>query len=313
MPDCAVHTSFCRAVRAVLSAEAGEKIRTVPYEFAAFGPDPWFVYRPWEKKQEARGRRMHTTRTGAFLTALAVQARESKDPDLLYSYLAGFLCHYALDTAAHPYVIYRTTEEFKYKGCHRMLEHSMDNLLMQREGTAGGKHPVTDHYMAKMELPAEMTEDLDAVYGRVYGWKHVRKDLNSSYRRFRLCYRFMENPKGILARLARLTGSEILKSLAYSESVLNEADVDNDENKIWLHSHDETIRSEESFADLQKKATDRASGLIESVYRFIYLKEGTEEELAEKIGSDSYLSGLPVGDSRNEKVPSMRPSREDTN
>ena len=311
MPDVAVHTSFCREVRAALSPEAQGKIRTLPYELAAFGPDIWFMYKPWRNKRQGRGRRMHTTRTGEFLTALAVRARESGDPDALFSYLAGFLCHYTLDSAAHPYIIYRTEVEFTYKGCHRMFEHSIDNCLMEREGTGGGRHPVTGGYMAKMKLPASMDADLDAVYGRVYGWKKVRKAINACYRSFRACYRLMENPKGLAARLTRLTGSEALKSLAYSESLFNGTDVENNAHREWLHSHDESIRSTESFGDLRGKAADRAVDLIGAAYRFVYLKEGTEEELAERIGSDSYLSGLPAADPRNEKVPSMRPSTED--
>ena len=311
MPDCALHTSFAREVRDRLQPETAGKIRTVPFEFAAFGPDPWFLYKPWKDKRQGRGRRMHTTRTGEFLNALARRAAESSHPDELFSYLAGFLCHYALDSATHPYIISRTTREILVPGAHRMFEHSLDTLQMRRDGNLEGKHPLTSHYMAKMKLPEALDGDLEKVYGDVYGWKKVRKALNGTYRRFYLCYRMMENPKGFLARLTRLTGSEKLKSLAYSESLLDGTDVENEGHAPWCHSHEESEIHTESFGEMRQKAAAKAVSMIEAVYRFVYRKEGTPEELAEQIGNLSYLSGLDIHDPRNQKVPSMLPSMED--
>ena len=46
MPDVAVHAAFGREVRAELGKETAEKIREVPYTFALFGPDIWFMYQP---------------------------------------------------------------------------------------------------------------------------------------------------------------------------------------------------------------------------------------------------------------------------
>ena len=95
MPDVAVHAVFGREVLAALDRGIAEKILEVPYTFALFGPDVWFMYQPW-KRREGRGRRMHTTRTGQFLTALARQAKNGRhpremcgNPSLYYSYHRG--------------------------------------------------------------------------------------------------------------------------------------------------------------------------------------------------------------------------------
>ena len=306
MPDAAVHASFGREVRKSLRKETGAHIQKAPYTFALFGPDIWFLYKPWKKRREGRGRRMHTTRTGEFLTELLLQARDAQDRDALFSYLSGFFCHYALDATAHPYVIHMTEEKHKFHRSHMSFEHTLDLEEMERAGVRNEKHPVTDHYLPKLRLPESLREDLDAVFERVYGWKKSWKALNTAAGRYHLCYRVIENPKGLFSRTARWTRSAKLKSLTYSESRFNGFDVENRGQQEWTHSHEPGIRSREDFAALREKARKRAVDLIESAYRFVYLSEGSEEEMREKIGNLSYLSGLPVDDPRNSRVASLQ-------
>ena len=48
MPEVAVHAVFGREVLAELDRGITERIRDVPYTFALFGPDLWFMYQPWK-------------------------------------------------------------------------------------------------------------------------------------------------------------------------------------------------------------------------------------------------------------------------
>ena len=59
MPDVAVHAAFGREILASLPEEVREYLLPEPYTFALFGPDIWFMYKPWLRR-EGRGRRMHT-------------------------------------------------------------------------------------------------------------------------------------------------------------------------------------------------------------------------------------------------------------
>ena len=308
MPDVVVHAVFGREIQAGLDREIAEKIREVPYTFALFGPDIWFMYQPW-KRREGRGRRMHTTRTGQFLMALARQAKKSKHPEELFSYLAGFLCHYALDTAAHPYVVHMTEIRTKIPRGHMAFEHTLDRLEMERAGVPGEKHPITDHYYPSLRLPKEIRGDIDAVFREVYGWRGCWKALNCSWPRYRLAYRILENPKGLFTRLARFTGRPGLKGLAYATSPFNGTDVENTAHTEWTHSHDSTISFTSDFSELKAQAFRNALDWITAAYRYVFLSEITEEELAARIGSLSYLSGLPVEDPRNTAVSFLLPPR----
>ena len=306
MPDVAVHAAFGREVRAELKREIAEKIHEVPYTFAQFGPDIWFMYQPW-KRREGRGRRMHTTRPGEFLTALAARAKESRHPEELFSYLAGFLCHYALDAGTHPYIIHMTEEKTKLPRGHMSFEHSLDRREMERAGVWGEKHPVTDHYFPKLKLPESLREDIDAVFSRVYGWKHCWKALNVSLPRYRLCYRSMENPKSLLSRIAGRSGNPALRSLSYAHSHYEGTDVENTAHAGWTHSHDKNERSDADFAGMKAAAKQNALEMIEASYRYIFTGDLGEEELREMIGNRSYLSGLPADDPRNTAVSFLLP------
>ena len=308
MPDVAVHAVFGREVLAELDSGIAGKIREVPYTFALFGPDVWFMYQPW-KRREGRGRRMHTTRTGQFLMALARQAKSSRCPEEMFSYLAGFLCHYALDAETHPYIIHMTEEKTKLPRGHMSFEHTLDRLEMERAGVWGEKHPVTDHYYPKLRLPECMRGDIDAVFREVYGWPGCWKALNHANPRYRLCYRFLEKPRGLVTRLARLTKHPALRSLTYALSHFEGTDVENSGHAEWAHSHEPSEKSVADFGELKAAARREALEMITAAYRYIFLSEISEEELSRRIGSRSYLSGLPEDDPRNTAVSFLLPPR----
>lgn len=306
MPDPVVHASFGREVLASLPAEVRASILPDPYTFALFGPDVWFLYKPLIGR-EHRGRMMHTTRPGQFLLSLFRKAKVSSAREELFSYLAGFFCHYALDSTTHPYVIYVTDVEHVFSRSHMCLEHALDAVVMRRDGVWGAAHPVTDHYFPRLRLPESMRADLDAVYEEVYGWQGCWADMNRAYQRYRGCFRLMESPRGFGARLARLTKNTTLRSLVYSESFFHDRDPENEAHRLWHHPFDPSLTSRKSFPELREEARQFAVSLITAAWNCLCRQEGTEDSLAALIGDRSYLSGLPSGDPRNLTVKSMLP------
>ena len=306
MPDPVVHVSFGREVLSSLPEEVRGAVLPDPYTFALFGPDVWFLYKPFGR-HESRGRRMHTTKPGLFLMSLLRRSESAACRAELFSYFAGFCCHYALDSTTHPYVIYLTAEKHVFPRSHMSLEHALDAAVMRRDGFWGTRHPVTGSYFPRLRLPENMRADLDAVYESVYGWTGCWKDMNRSCLRYRQCFRIMENPRGFASFLARLTKNPALCSLMYSESFFHGRDPENEAHRTWIHPFDPTLSSRESFPELREKARRFAVQVIEAAYRYLFRGEGTAESLAALIGDRSYLSGLPSDDPRNLTVPSMLP------
>lgn len=310
MPDVAVHSAFGREVLAALPEEIAARIHEDSFVFALFGPDVWFMYEPW-KRREGRGRRMHTTRTGKFLMSLAVRARQSGQPEEMFSYLAGFLCHYALDTETHPYIIHMTEERTHFPRGHMSFEHTLDRLEMERAGVWGETHPVTEHYLPRIRLPESIRGDIDAVFAEVYGWKNCWRALNAAATRYRMCYRVMENPKGLLSRLAVRTGHPLLRSVFYAASHFEGVDVENKQRAEWKHSHEPSQSSTADFDEMRSAALQNAREMIILAYRYVFLREAGEEELAARIGSRSYLSGLEEDDPRNRAVSFLLPPQKE--
>ncbi len=310
MPDVTVHAVFGQRVRNALDPTVQAILVDEPYHFALFGPDPWFMHKPWQGRRNARGRRMHTTKTGAFLMALADQCRGQKHPEAMFSYLSGFLCHYALDSAIHPYVYRMTLSKYARPCAHRALEHSMDVCELIRQGFWGEKHPVTDHFFPILRLPKEMEEDLDAVFGKVYGWKNTRRALNRCSRLYRTLYRMMEKPDGIASRMAKMTKKPFWQSVAYAESYLAKKDVENVSHDRWEHSHMKDVFSCKSVSEMEQDALENACEMIGAAYGYIFGQSLTREQLSGIIGNRSYLSGLPVDDPRNMDLPSALPSED---
>ena len=307
VPDLVVHASFGREVRRTLPPEVESALVSPAWELGQFGPDLWFMHRPW-KRRSGRGRQMHTAHTGAFLTALARQAKTSSSRDLLFSYLAGFLCHYALDSTAHPWVIYVTAVERRFPRSHMSLEHALDMAQIERDGFSGEKHPVSAHYFPDGPLPRGLEKDLDAVFEKVYGWKRAFSAFRRSGKLYLRSYRLLENPKGSAARLARAANADLLRSLAYSESQFLALDPENLEHRIWHHSHDASITRSDSFPELRAEAAVLAHDLILAACDYLHGRLA-DEDLAALIGSKSYLSGLPTDDERNHNVASLLPPK----
>lgn len=306
MPDIVMHYGFGQEVLAGLPEEIRSAIGKDVYDFALYGPDVWFMY-SIGKVRQGRGRRMHTTRTGDFLTGLAVQARTGKSRKEMFSYLAGFLCHYALDSVTHPYIIWRTTETWPTKRAHRDLEHALDVKRMQREGVWGEKHPVTDHSFPKLRLPRTMEEDLNRVYQDVYGWPGAWASLNTCYARYQALYRMMEKPISVLTVLATVIPTHRLRSVPHARSAFLDRDIENLEHREWSQPYARDAVSRESFPELYEKAKKLAGDMIRDAYACVYTEEMTVQALRERLGSRSYLSGLDTEDPRNWQVRSLMP------
>ena len=310
MPDVAQHHAFGLQVQSALPREIQEYLCPDPYVFALYGPDLWFMYQPWKKKQKGRGRRMHTTRTGEFLTALAEKARSGASPRETFSYLAGFLCHYALDSTAHPYIVWMTTRVHTTSGAHRDLEHALDAALLKSEGLWGQAHPVTDVHFPLLRLPQSISPDLDAVYGSVYGWKRVVPALNRCLRVYRQLYRVMEKPLSFLTRLARLFPTDTMRSLPYICSAFLDRDAENLSHEEWAYPCAPERTSRESYPDLVTRAREEAVRMIRDCYAFAVEGTLSISDLSKSLGRLSYLSGLDWDDPRNRLVPSLRPWEE---
>lgn len=139
MPSFYAHLRFGREV----FAAAPEKIRNAVTNINLFnmglqGPDFLFFYKAYTSNRDKRINQLadiiHKNSCTDFLTRLFAEQTVHPATDT-FSYLLGFVCHFALDHACHGYVEECVkTLEFD----HMENETEFDRYLMQRDN----KHPL---------------------------------------------------------------------------------------------------------------------------------------------------------------------------
>ena len=318
MPDIVVHYRFGREVFARLAEEIRAGIDETLYDHATAGPDVWFSYGFYAGKRAGdrpgRGTVMQHTKTGEFLTALVRRAGKSGAGDLLFSYLSGFLCHYCLDRAAHPYIIYRTgnydgTEETRrYRGNHMRFEHALDLLELKKWGRTLRDRPIRREILRLRRLPRAMREDLDAVYREVFGWEDATRDLDRAVRDQRRFYFLAAEPSGLLDRILQHAdngrSAHDLRAVAYSGKDRTRADVENLRHDEWRNPFAPDLASRESFREIRERAAGDAAEMICAAWAYL---RGGGPDPSEVFGDDSYEAGIPWEDPRCGASPVCEP------
>ncbi len=315
MPDLVTHVWFAAEAVASLPPEIRERVDDRLCAYASAGPDVWFpcgFYGGPDKALAPRGGYMHENDTGAFLTALVRRCRESEATDGLFSYLSGYLCHYCLDTAAHPYIIYRTgnydqtPETLRYRGNHTRLERAIDvHVIREKYGSDTRRFHLVRRCLPLKKLPESLKEDLDQVYRQIYGWEEVWAALNRAIRDHRLLYWLLRDTTGVLNRLTPLFDNGVsvydYRYFSYQGRDLDGSGVDylNLRHTPWRNFADPSLVSSESFPDLVERARGEAVELISIIYNYVYQKAGDLPVIARRIGNASYTSGLDCRDGRN--------------
>ncbi len=256
MPDLVVHRSMGEKVLSRLPFDMPEK---EIFRYALSGPDDWSCcrfYLPWRwLRYRRRAGIMHEQKTGVFLNALAETAKqaEGREKDLLFAYTAGFLCHFYLDSTAHPYILRRTERN---SSNHTAFERELDRLEMERMGIRG-RRPVSG-LLTVDELPVEMKAGLEKAYG-VYGWDDTWRGLNMAMRDARRFLRLTEDPYGLWNRA--FFWSRRMQVFSYRHREYAYQDPEN-ESRAY---------GEESFSEIVERsafaAAERIILLRQSVYR----------------------------------------------
>ena len=251
MPDIVVHTRFGAEVLERLPIDVDRKI----YDFGLLGPDPYLFYRffipPFRNRVNRYSSVMHREHTGDFLTQLAIRAKDSR---AVFSYLAGFLCHYALDSNTHPYI----NRKAKHSAAmHMAVEHKLDHL-------SGGAIRIPPF------LPDSMREPVGGAITAVYGWDDAWETLKEGRRHMAPFYRIVEDKNGRLDRFSRKTHTK-LRLVSYRSKAIDGMDL-------------------RGFFPLYRRALDDAVAYIRAAQAFVS-GEIDASAFRSVIGSRSYIEG----------------------
>lgn len=251
MPDIIVHTAF----GAEVLKRTGIEVERGIYDLGLLGPDPYLLYRfyvpPFRNRVNRYASVMHRQHTGDFLTELLHRA---KDDRRVFSYLAGFLCHYSLDSNTHPYIIRKA----KNSGAmHMAIEHRLDKIN-------GGEIRIPPF------LPESMKDAVGGAITKIYGWEDAWEKFRQGHRDMTPFYRIVADEKGWLDFVARRTHTK-LALISYRSTAVDDMDL-------------------RGFVPLYRRALDDAVRYIGAAKAYLG-GEIDETEWRAVIGDRSYIEG----------------------
>ena len=173
MPAATTHVEFARDVYRILPGDLKEKVTNMHmFWLGSQGPDMLFFSRisllPGSLKKY--GNLMHAAKVPEVI---AFFEKYRDDPDL-NSYFMGFLCHYALDSIAHPLIFAMAKAIHKETGDHEgtthvTLEAHIDIWMLHQRGRSIYDYDVHKYLRVSASDRKKLGKMYSAMFKEVYG------------------------------------------------------------------------------------------------------------------------------------------------
>ncbi len=279
MPNVITHCLFGEEIVHSLSdVSMIEIIKKYPkeYNIGQNGPDFLFYYRvfPWKdqslhEKVMRYGNQVHATSVNDFYKMAFETIQNEKDNDIkeaMLSFIYGHLCHWALDSAVHPFVFYRTngkTEDTKYY--HSRYESMIDTLMVEYIKKDALKNYPTSKYL---QYDQKSVKAISNVYlpilEKIYNHKMNEEMIEECLSDFHSVLKLLFSPNNVWFKVIQAAESLVGKKWLFSSHIVmgekdRTHDVLNLKHQTWCHPCDKSIERNDSFVDLfYKDAKEKA-------------------------------------------------------
>ncbi len=192
MPAVYAHALFGKKVYKCLEGECKDTIRKYKkyYILGLQGPDILFFYRPvYHNKVNKIGIGIHRENIEVFIKKAVdtVKIYGTDSPEC--AYVLGFICHYMLDSASHPFV----DSEIKRTGVdHITIESEFESDLMLFDG----RNPYTYDLRRLLPYDKDMAQHISRLYDGL-----SNAEINEAIRCMRFGKRMLCYDNKIKARL----------------------------------------------------------------------------------------------------------------
>ena len=291
-------------------AAAIEKYRRL-YNIGCQGPDIFFYYMPRLLRRGLRGigTKMHKENVGDFLRAMAegILTLDGEERDAALAYFCGYITHYCLDCAAHPYVYYKTgflregewANKFKFLSYHMRFETAIDVLLLNMVAGKKPREEVLWRLIAVDKKEARRVADfVSGCIGTAYGINIFGKNVLGAMTHMAFLTRVFQSKRGVRKKVLAVGEHVFLRTsmasdLIHMQDVSDGIDYLNESKAAWQDPWDDGEERMESFAELVKTAEAEAVGLVTLLWQCLDGQADLEDFLA-KAGDRSFKSGRPI-------------------
>lgn len=252
------------------------------------GPDPLFylVVDPLMHKWSPLGNVMHDARPAALLLAMreAAERLEGRERRLARAYVAGFACHWQLDSTMHPFVYYWQRglcgagvpglDESAAPRVHAEIERDFDEMVLYAltGQTVERYRPHARTLAASRAVLAAVDKVFFYVALWVYGKPIDPRTFSTGVLEFRLVQHVFDSPSGrkraVLAAAERLVTGEpysLVRSMSHRARPEATSDFDNRAHAVWENpfTHE---RGTQGFWDLWHHARATAPKTLSGLF-----------------------------------------------
>ncbi len=235
-----------------------------------------------------------------------------KDKDT-YSFLLGFICHYALDSTLHPYIVYRTgvfhksiPSTHKYNNIHAFMETFLDNDMISRRAKCNPyKFDITGFCFDTKPFSEELNKTIDYAFYNTFQINDMSSIYYKSLKQMKTALRlFRKDRYGIKKFIYKLVdsfttdGTYRFEAISYHYPLEDKHNFLNSNHATWRHPAIYNQTSNESFVDLYLKSIKFAKVLMCASYDYLNNKSIDLEQIFTNL---SYISGLDCNDNRELK------------
>ncbi len=313
MPAFSTHYLFARELMAQIKAAAPDiRLDADAVYYGTQGPDVLFFHRILPtmpgKSLNPAGSRMHRANPNVLFEAMLSYTRtlEGAQREQALSYIYGFLCHYALDRVAHPYIyatqyaIIKARHIWYLKGVvHNRVEYEIDMLMLRRhlQVKSARKFETRDVLSTDGALLEAMAGVLSSAAQEALNVPMTQAQARQAFCDTRIMQSLLTDRHGWKLPLMTLLQLPVypflgpcLTTMLRRTQADTRWDYTNDQKAAWAYPADPERVSRESFEELFERAKQDALHLI-SAFREALLSNGA---LDEAIGGVSFLTGVPV-------------------
>lgn len=309
MPSTVTHSIFVKDVFDILPTNINKKLDLDSCKMFGQGPDSLKFYNlfsvlPGKDIRHFQGY-FHKNKSQEFFLNLLRFIRDNKitEPDV-YAFLVGFICHYALDSTLHPYIIYKTgvfkkgkPSTYKYNNVHAFMETFLDNDIIRRRMRCNPYQfdivkycfhiePFSDHLRQTINYTFYNTFKIRGMSDIYY---KSLKQMKNSIRIFRVDSRGIK--KNIYKFVDTITPKSVFRfeAVSYHYPLEDRHNFLNKDHQLWRNPTTYDMTSTESFVDLYIKAIKLAKVLICASFDYL---DDKDIDLEKVFDNTSYITGL---------------------
>ena len=310
MPNIITHVIFAYKVKSKLEdILVKEAISNFKQEFTigSNGPDFLFFYDacPWilhpDKSVSMLGGEIHSKKINDFYNKAIEIVKNEKDPVIkqaMLSYLAGHLCHWALDKTTHPYIFYFTGNGSQISQIyHHRFESMLDTIVLKKFTNKS----IKDFKYSKLCSQGEVTIDAISNYyveiaQSVYGYTLTKEMIQKSLKDWKRIQNYLYDSTGLKKKILLRIEKEINLTGIVSENIVpykidESYDILNERRETWKYPAIPSIISNQTFMELFDEAIHLAVKAIQ-LLNDIIKGNMPDYALAYLLKNQSYDTGV---------------------